>query len=434
MPSYIALIPARGGSKGIPGKNIHPIGGKPLIAWAIEAAASCPEILEVFVATDDAKIRREVNALNLPGVSVVDRSPETATDHASTESVVLEFLDRPLPFSATQNLVLIQATSPLITSDDLSRAIALLEARGADSLVSVCRQKRFLWQEKDGFATPVNYDPMLRPRRQEFPGFLVENGAFYIASSEGIRRSRCRLHGKVVAFEMGPETYLEIDDPEDLLLVEQILLQREGLEGRKKRNQEMAERIRGISLVLLDVDGVLTDGGMYYGNDGEILKKFNTRDGMGIGRLQDAGIEVILVTGENSPVVSARAKKLGINEVHLGIDDKLTRVEAIRHERGLSWEALAYMGDDLNDIEVLRRVGFAATVADARPEIRAIAHYTAEARGGQGAVRELSDMILSGTPLRKGSGGGSAVRESTLKRYPSSPISSTQGTLTDATK
>ncbi len=153
--------------------------------------------------------------------------------------------------------------------------------------------------------------------------------------------------------------------------------------------------LRRIRLVALDVDGVLTDGGMYYGEMGEELKKFQTRDGMGIKLLQTDGIITAIITMENTKIVKRRAKKLGIPEVHQGIHDKLTVLRDLVLKYDLSLDEVAYMGDDVNDLGALRAVGFAGAPADCMDPVRRVVHYLCRHKGGEGAVREVADLILS---------------------------------------
>lgn len=157
----------------------------------------------------------------------------------------------------------------------------------------------------------------------------------------------------------------------------------------------LAERIR---LVVLDVDGVLTDGGIYLGaaSDGEPieLKRFEITDGTGIRLLRDAGIAVAIVTGRQSHAVRLRAAELGVTECHQGAEAKLSVVEEMLDRLGLGWEQAAFVGDDLIDLPVLRRVGLPAAVANAAPEVRAEAVWTAHRHGGHGAVREFAEALL----------------------------------------
>lgn len=217
---FVAFIPARGGSKSIPRKNIKPIAGKPLIHWVVEAALNAGKVERVYVSTDSADIEKTVNQLNHPKLSVIGRSPETATDTASTESVLLEFARQ----HTTSNIILLQATSPLTTSEDIDEAIALFQQSNADSLVSCVRQKRFIWRRTEAGIEPVNYNPLNRPRRQDFDGFLVENGAIYITRKHLLLSSGCRISGRTIAYEMAEETYFELDEPSDWTIIESFLM------------------------------------------------------------------------------------------------------------------------------------------------------------------------------------------------------------------
>lgn len=378
----VALIPARGGSKGIPLKNIKLLGGRPLIHWTLEAACLSETIHKVFVATDDERIATVVAEFDHPKVRVVSRSPETATDTASTESVVLEFA-RDHEFD---HLVLIQATSPLLQASDLDGGLRRYFESQADSMLSVVRQKRFLWEtDAAGVARPLNYEPARRPRRQDFDGFLVENGAFYVTGRETLLASGCRLSGKILCHEMAEETYVELDEPSDWDAVGATLVQ---------RPIAALPSLDRIKLVLTDVDGVLTDGGMYYGSEGDTLKRFNTRDGMGMELLRNQGILTGIITREQTEIVSQRAKKLKVDILVQGCRDKLPALQQILAARNLKACEVAYIGDDLNDVEVLAHVGFSAAPADAADEARNSAHYICSKKGGEGCFREFAEVIL----------------------------------------
>lgn len=153
--------------------------------------------------------------------------------------------------------------------------------------------------------------------------------------------------------------------------------------------------LRAIRLLATDVDGVLTDAGMYYAENGDEWKKFNTHDGMGIKLLQRAGLLTALITQEQTKLVARRAEKLAIPEVHQGAHDKLTVLRGIVERHGLELSQVAYVGDDVNDLETLRAVGFSAAPADAIPVVRKAVHYVCRKKGGAGAVREVADLILA---------------------------------------
>lgn len=152
--------------------------------------------------------------------------------------------------------------------------------------------------------------------------------------------------------------------------------------------------LRGIKLFATDVDGVLTDAGMYYSESGDEWKKFNTRDGMGIKLLQRAGIITAIVTQERTKLVARRAERLTIPELHQGVMDKLSLVREMAARYGFTLSQVAYIGDDINDLETLKAVGFSATPADGMPQIAAVVDYVCQKKGGEGAVREIIEMIL----------------------------------------
>jgi N-acylneuraminate cytidylyltransferase len=388
LKKYVALIPARGGSKSISFKNIKKIAGKPLIHWTIEAANNCSKIDKVYLSTDSEKIINVAKEVENEKFEVVGRSPETATDTASTESVILEFATS----HDFENIILIQATSPLLTSKDLESAIKQFEDSKADSLLSVVEQKRFIWKKSsDYFVKPLNYDPLNRPRRQDFEGYLVENGAFYITSKKLLQETGCRVSGNIAYYKMLEETYYEIDEPADWEIIEKLLF------FRKKMNQDLEKKLKNIKLLVTDVDGVMTDCGMYYLENGDELKKFNTRDGMGIQLLREKGIKTAIITKENTKIVENRAKKLKVNEVYQGVVDKLSVFEELRKKYNLNYSEIVYVGDDINDIPVLEKAGISFCPNDAIDEVKDICDYVLSKKGGEGAIREIVKLLSKTT-------------------------------------
>lgn len=161
------------------------------------------------------------------------------------------------------------------------------------------------------------------------------------------------------------------------------------------------DRVRRVRALICDVDGVLTDAGMYYGPDGEVMKKFNTRDGEGLSRVRERGLLTALVTREDSPIAVARARKLQIEHVFTGVQDKLSVVEELLRKETLSLDDACYVGDDVGDLEVMGHVGLAVAVADAVPSVREIAHHVTTLPGGAGAVREVCELLLAGIPASR---------------------------------
>lgn len=385
----VAFIPVRGGSKSIPLKSFKPICGKPLVYWTVKAACGCKYIDKVFIATDSDKIKETVEGFK-SGIEpdlfnkavVIDRSAESASDTASTEFAMLEFAI----IYEFDNVVLIQATSPLLVSEDLNRGFETFESEGTDSVLSVVRQKRFHWQnDNNGFAYPTNYDVFNRPRRQEFDGYLVENGAFYISSKADLLKSKNRVSGNIKAVEMNEDTFFEIDEPSDWVIIEALM---------RKNGISAPSEIPEIKMFLTDCDGCLTDGGMYYSEKGDELKKFNTRDGMGFALLRSKGIITGIVTSENVDLNRRRAEKLKLDILEAGCKDKVAAVKRLCAEYGISLEEVAYIGDDVNDFEVIKMVGFGCCPNDAIPQIKQAAKHITKASGGEGVIREVVDLII----------------------------------------
>lgn len=382
----IAFIPVRGGSKSIPLKNIKPFCGKPLVCWNVEALEQCETVDEIVVATDSDEIEKVVASRGYKKTTIYRRSAENACDTASTESVMLEYINyAKLP--ADNIFMLVQATSPLTESKHFAEALELYAEADYDSMLTCVRNYRFFWNE-DG--TSMNYDYRNRPRRQNFAGMLMENGAFYINMVGNIIASGNRLSGKIGIYEMPEYTATEIDESDDWTILEDLM-----------RRHVLAKRERTckLRLFLCDIDGTLTDGGMYYSERGDELKKFNTRDGMAIGWLREAGIKTGIITSENMAIALKRARKLNMDYLYQGrrAGGKLAVARKICDSMGITLDEVAYIGDDVNCIELLRSVGISACPADACRQVKEIPGIRIMTRkGGDGCVREFIECLLDG--------------------------------------
>ena len=385
----VAFIPVRGGSKSIPLKNIKLLRGKPLVYWTVKAACNCRYIDRVYIATDSDKIKGIVERFKsgieaelFSKVEVISRSAESASDTASTEFAMLEFASN----YEFDNIILVQATSPLLQAEDLNRGFEAFNEEGVNSVLSVVRQKRFLWEnDEQGYAHPTNYDVFHRPRRQEFEGHFVENGAFYISSKEALIKSKNRVSGKIKAVEMSEDTFWEIDEPCDWVIIEALM---------RKNGLSAPCDIPEIKIFLTDCDGCLTDGGMYYSERGDELKKFNTKDGMGMALLREQGVITGIITSENVDLNRRRAEKLKLDILEAGCKDKLSVIKRVCEEFDVNINNVCYVGDDINDIEAIRAVGYGCCPADAMQEVRAAADYVAMTKGGAGVIREVVGQII----------------------------------------
>lgn len=377
MINTLAIVPLRGGSKSIPKKNIRPIAGKPLCYWVLKALVQSKVADKIVVSTDCDEIVTTVRSFKL-NVQIIERPSELATDTASTESVILHAFKK---FPA-KTVLTIQATSPLTTADDFIKAKSLFINGRYDSLLTGVRTKRFFWDFK---GKPLNYNPLKRPMRQEFAGSIMENGAFYFTKGSLLKKLESRLGGKIGLYEMSEENLVEIDEPQDWIEVENLLC---------KRPSTLKEIIKKIKLVIIDVDGTLTDGGMYYSENGEALKKFNTTDGKGIERLHCIKIKTCLLTSENSLIAKVRGEKLKFNNIIINADPKTKSLKDICKKMAVNLDETAYIGDDLNDLEAMKLSLFRCCPLNARQEIKDICHYISPFSGGQGAVRDICELII----------------------------------------
>lgn len=382
----IAFIPVRGGSKSIPLKNIKPFCGKPLVCWNIEALEACDEVDEVVVATDSNEIWNIVETQNYKKTKLYLRSTENACDIASTESVMLEYINK-TQLAKDIVFMLVQATSPLTQTIHFSEALQMYGEGLYDSILTCVRNYRFFWNE-DG--TSMNYNFMNRPRRQEFKGLLMENGAFYINTVKNILSNGNRLGGKIGIYEMPDYTAFEIDEPDDWWIMENQM-------RKHVLNSPKSADVQSVKLFLTDIDGTLTDGGMYYSENGDELKKFNTRDGLGMKLLQEKGIKVGIITSEDRALNQRRADKLSVDFFCQGKKNggKLEVAKEICNKIGITLQEVAYIGDDINCIDLLSSVGMAACPADACEKVKSIPNIVIMTqKGGDACVREFCEIII----------------------------------------
>lgn len=221
----IAFIPVRGGSKSIPLKNIKELNGKPLVYWTVKSANDAKCIDKVVVATDSIEIKSVVKSFNMPKIEIYDREAQNATDTASTESVMLEYINKS-DLKADDNFFLIQATSPMLKAEHIDGMFEYFQKSEADSIFSGVVEKQFHWQitnSQQNLVEPVNYDYRNRPRRQEFEGLVAENGACYINSVKNILCDKCRLSGNITYYELPLYTSYEIDEEADWKIVETLM-------------------------------------------------------------------------------------------------------------------------------------------------------------------------------------------------------------------
>ena len=374
----IGFIPLRKGSKGIPNKNKRKMVGRPLFTWVL-GEAIFSDLDEIIVYTDD---KWTIDFINkeyhwTTKVKTILRSAESASDTATTEFAMLEFCE-----SINYNFdafCLLQATSPFTKREDINTCLNKLDDN-FDSALTVVNTHRFLWNEN---GEAINYNPTKRPRRQDFDGLLIENGAIYTITKEALKSNKNRLGTNVSVVRMSEESLMEIDTESDWITVESLLIETQKREKKSDR----------ITHVVLDVDGVFTDGAITYTKDGEHTKSFDMRDGMGLEILRQFDVEVMIMTSENSELVAKRMEKLKIEQIFLGVKDKYTLLNKIIKDKEITLNNVAYIGDDVNDLTNICSAGWSLAPNNATDIVKQHADIVLSKNSGAGAIREACEFI-----------------------------------------
>uniref|UniRef100_A0A3Q3LZH6 N-acylneuraminate cytidylyltransferase n=1 Tax=Mastacembelus armatus TaxID=205130 RepID=A0A3Q3LZH6_9TELE len=381
-----ALVLARGGSKGIPLKNIKMLAGVPLIGWVLRAAVDSNMFDSVWVSTDHDEIEKVAISW---GAKVHRRSPEVSRDSSSSLETITEFIRLNPEIDVICN---IQATSPCLHPHHIKEALHMMTHEGFDSVFSVVRRHLFRWKEVKKAAGeitwPLNLEPAKRPRRQDWDGELCENGSFYFSTKELIEKTGCLQGGKVAYYEMLPEYSVDIDVDIDWPVAEQRVL-RYGYFGNVTPEV--------VKLMFCNVSGCLTDGRISLSVSGEELVSINTRDTMGIRMLQREYVEVILLTSVRDPLTKPLTDKLGQwtgCRVEVVGQEPLNDLKKIMDQKHIKWKDVAYMGNDEADVTCLNLAGLSAVPGDAPMIAIKAAKYTCHNAGGLGAVREFAEHIL----------------------------------------
>lgn len=386
------IIPARGGSKGVPRKNVRLVGGVPLVGRAILAATMAETVGGVYVSTDDAEIATMARGF---GAEVIERPAELGADETSSEAVLLHALDALAACESDPEITaFVQCTAPLIRASDIDGVIGALDVQAADSAFAAARFHGFLWAAGSANgAHGVNHSHTERKRRQDLAPTYLEAGSVYAFRTRGFRTARHRFFGKIAVFEIPAARCLEIDDEEDVAVAEALL-------GREAAAASVERLPYRVAALVMDFDGVLTDNRVVVLSDGKEAVFCSRSDGMGLGRLAARGLPMLILSTERNPVVEMRAGKLEIPCIS-GVADKLAALNTWLGEHGVAREQCVYVGNDVNDLACMQHVGCGVAVADAHPDVRRVATVVLAGVGGRGAVRELTDLIE-----RRMAGGG----------------------------
>jgi 3-deoxy-manno-octulosonate cytidylyltransferase (CMP-KDO synthetase) len=414
----VIVIPARYGSSRLPGKPLADILGKPMIQHVWDRALNVPGVEQVVVATDDQRVADAVTGFG--GVVVM-----TSPDHASGTDRLVEVMGQ-VPADLYVNL---QGDEPLVRPDDIALLVNGMQGNPAIQVGTLCHPidaaeahnpncvKVIL--AANGEALYFSRALIPYPRQEKAARYLKHVGVYayrreilaryshipqpMLEQAEVLEQLRLMHAGiRLYAFEVAP-TGPGVDTPECLERVRALM---------SGQPEPVRPSLVDVRLVITDVDGVLTDGGIYYDATGECLKRFHVRDGLGMRMLEECGVRVAVVSGRDSATLRKRVADLGVSMFRFGVKDKAAVCREIMEEAGVTAQQTACIGDDSIDLPAFAVCGFSFTVADAPVYVRQAANHTLTLRGGEGAFREVADMLLAArgkSGVFSSAGGFSAV-------------------------
>ncbi|HET58876.1 MAG TPA: acylneuraminate cytidylyltransferase [Chloroflexi bacterium] len=400
-PEVLAIIPARGGSKGLPGKNVHDFAGFPLIAYSIAAAKQAKTVTRTIVSTDDDEIAAVAQEW---GAEVPFRRPAEISQDRSLD--IDTFLHALRWLEEHENyrpdlVVQLRPTSPIRPPDLIDNAVMrMLDYPQAESLRGVVPAgqnpfKMWLIDENDPFMQPLNLvegmpEPYNAPR-QSLPQAYWQTGHIDVIRPHVILDKHQMSGSPILSYQIDPAYTVDIDNLETLLQAEQVVWDAHiPMVHPVNPRRSFPEKV---SLLVLDFDGTMTDDRVWVSEDGKEMVAANRGDGMGIQLVKQSGVDVIVISKEKNPVVSARCQKLKLPVVQ-GIDDKPAVLQQYLTQHSIPAAQVVYLGNDINDIPCFPMVAYAAVVADANKKARQAADRILQHKGGHGAVRELCEMIL----------------------------------------
>ena len=409
MTEILALIPARGGSKGIPRKNIKPFAGYPLIAWSIAAGLQAKSVSRVIVSTDDgeiAAIAREYGAevpFLRPAELAQDRTPDLpAFEHA------LKWLEE-IEGYKPEIVVQLRPTSPVRPRDMVDSAVRILvENPDADSVRGVvpAGQNPFKMWRFHGYDRPMT--PLLEVEgipepynapRQILPPAYWQTGHIDAIRTTTITRKNSLTGSVVYPLVIDPRYTVDIDTPSDWAKYETLVYQG-GLDMVTPDKRLRRRMPRKIELVIFDFDGVFTDNRVWTDQDGREMVAASRSDSLKFRELREKGIEVMILSSEPNSVVTARAKKVGVEVMQgIGLQDKGRVMREVLEQKKVKAENVVYVGNDINDLPCFEIAGWSVAVADAYPEVLQAADFVLSKPGGHGAVRDVCEIILKNLAL-----------------------------------
>lgn len=398
-PEVLAIVMARGGSKSIPGKNLKHLNNHPLIAYSIASGLASDFVDRLIVSTDDgdiAEISKKYGA-EIPFIRPAEFAQDDTLDFPVIEHA-LSWLDEYDNYHP-DIIVQLRPTSPLRPKGLIDKSIELLLANlEADCIRGVTSPKQNpykMWKEGgNGYLDPLlnsDFEEPFNMPRQQLPDCYWQTGHIDVIRAENMLVKKSLTGDNILPIYIESKYCIDIDSQNDFNIAEQIIsyaklnIDRPGIINEKT--------IENIKLLVLDFDGVFTDNRVLVMEDGKEAVLCDRSDGLGLSLLREHGLEAIILSKEQNPVVSARAEKLGL-EVYQSINEKLDKLKRIINKKGMGLENVIYVGNDINDLACMKNTGISIAVADAYPEVKNQADIILGHQGGRGAVREVCELII----------------------------------------
>jgi YrbI family 3-deoxy-D-manno-octulosonate 8-phosphate phosphatase len=402
-PDILAIIPARGGSKGIPRKNIRNFAGYPLIAWSIAAGKQSELVTRIVVSTDDeeiASVAREYGA-EVPFLRPVELAQDSTLDLPVFEHALkwLEEIEEYKP----EIVVQLRPTSPIRPRGCVDEAVSILlehpRANCVRGVVPAGQNPHKMWRisRPDGPMSPLlevpGIDEPYNAPRQILPPVYWQTGHIDAIRASTITRKHSLTGNKIYPLIIDPRYTVDIDNLSDWAKYEAVVYSGLDMVSPGKKNRPMPENIK---MIITDFDGVITDGRVWTDENGKETVAASRSDSMRVRQLREGGIEVMILSSEVNSVVKARAEKMGIEAIHgLSLNGKGEALKKFLIEKNLDPAQIIYVGNDFNDLPCFEIAGWAVAVADAYPEVIRAADYVLSNPGGYGALRELCDLVLN---------------------------------------
>jgi N-acylneuraminate cytidylyltransferase len=402
-PEVLAIVQARGGSKGLPRKNLRLLAGHPLVAYSVASARAAKGVTRIIISTDDVEIAEVAQAYGAeaPFMRPAELAADDTPDFPLFEHA-LHWLAEHEGYRPNM-VVQLRPTTPLRPRGMVDQAIDILTADPAADCVrgvTVPKQTPYkMWRDgANGTLLPLMDTEFAEPYnmpRQHLPATYWQTGHVDVIRSETILQKHSLTGSRVRPIMIDVNFCVDIDTLVDFDLAEEAI-------RKKHLDIDIPRPIAGgmlrgwpspLELLVFDFDGVFTDNRVYVFEDGREAVACNRGDGMGLSMLRDAGLPMVVLSTETNKVVDARCRKLKLECYH-GLNDKRAALVELAQKKKINLSGVVYVGNDINDVGCMEAAGFAIAVADAHPAAREKADFVLSERGGDGAVRELCDLLL----------------------------------------